>query len=88
MKIHFPTDPSMIDPNQPDAANIFSRQYIEEWLRYSARNLVEFDIAQRQRLSNEAPTAAPSGGTCSMENVSTGVESSECYESPPDVRNI
>ena len=24
--------------NQPQTANIFSRQYIEEWLRYSARN--------------------------------------------------
>uniref|UniRef100_A0A183CFP5 MATH domain-containing protein n=1 Tax=Globodera pallida TaxID=36090 RepID=A0A183CFP5_GLOPA len=37
----FPTETNSTDPNQ--GANIFSRQYIEEWFRYSARNVLKLN---------------------------------------------
>lgn len=37
-------DPTITDPRQTGAGtNIFSRQYIEEWFRYSARNVLKFN---------------------------------------------
>uniref|UniRef100_A0A914HA21 MATH domain-containing protein n=1 Tax=Globodera rostochiensis TaxID=31243 RepID=A0A914HA21_GLORO len=40
-KLQFPTETNSTDPNQ--GANIFSRQYIEEWFRYSARNVLKLN---------------------------------------------
>ena len=78
----------MTDPNQPDGANIFSRQYIEEWLRYSAGNLIKYTMAQQQSAGGSATTAAPSGGTSSAENATTGAENSDYVEEAPDVKNF
>lgn len=43
-----------MDPNQ--STNIFSRQYIEEWFRYSTRNVLKLNYDQTNDASKSAGT--------------------------------
>lgn len=73
--------------------SVFSRQYIEEWLRYNTRHLLKanFDDKQQQQQPSVASSISASsmpGGSNSDNNVMASIVNQIYSVDPQDVRNF